>query len=198
MKCYIGTATAVHDQRDQWITGTVVAHHYREESWPAGKKVPYQVLLDPEHHADERNAIWAPADVEDIIRAGFRFGLRDAVECRVAQDEWASGTVMGLLYREAEWPEGQHAPYQVRVKRLLPGAIDEAAKSNFGPERIAADGERLIWLPDDSGEYIRARCEKREERLETLWKQRQSGELDEEQYAAKRREAIHLADGAAA
>ena len=187
VQCYVGTAVP-RNQPDKWVTGRVVAHDYREDNWPEGKTVPYQILLDPKHHAGERNAIWAPADVDDIIRAGFRFKLRDEVECRVAQDEWASAMVTGSLYREQDWPEGQFAPYQVVVRGLLPGAIDATAQTNFGPER----GERLIWLPDDSAEYIRARCDKRAERLEALAKLRQSGALDEELYAAKRREVVHL------
>ena len=67
-----------------------MAHNYREESWPPTQLAPYQILTDDKHKRGERTAIWAPADVDGLIRAGFRFKLRDEVEARIEQDEYAN------------------------------------------------------------------------------------------------------------
>jgi len=176
VQCFVGT--------DRWVKGTVVKHNYREESWPAGKSVPYQILLADEElkEKDGRNAIWAPADLPFIIRAAFRFELSDSAECRLDRDEYAKCTVVGLLYRETSWPEGRYAPYQVKVEAMLPGALSEQAKSVVG---------KLIWLPDDDEEYIRRPCATREARLAAL--AQLSGSLSEAEYADKRREVVHSA-----
>ena len=72
-----------------------------------------------------------------ISSAALRFEIGQTVECRMGTEEWARGKVVGLYYREDDWPEGQKAPYQV----LLEG-----------------DGlvGRTIWAPSDSDECIRA------------------------------------------
>ena len=150
---------------------------------------PYQILLNETEITGAGNAIWAPADIDEIIRAGFRFRLTDECECRVDVDEWARCTVVGLLYREKEWPDGRYAPYQVQVTGLLPGALSERA------QQLAAAG-LLIWLPDDSDEYIRRPCAVREERLQALHSLRASGVISEDEHAEKRKEAVH-APGAA-
>ena len=193
VKCFVG--------EDDWVSGSIVAHNFREPSWPDPQPTaPYQVLLDEKHQAGERNAIWAPADVDAIIRTNFRFDLGDGVEVRVAQDEWVSATVVGHLYQETgdHWPENQYAPYQVSVEggnALLPGAIDAKALGTFGPQReVKVDdaGKKvptLIWLPHDSNDYIRQRCPVRRTRLEDLRERR--SELGEEAYASLRREAVH-------
>lgn len=46
-----------------WVSGTVVAHCYREPHWPEGMSVPYQVQLDG------GSLIFAPADDDSLIRA---------------------------------------------------------------------------------------------------------------------------------
>eukprot|EP00966_Prymnesium_polylepis_P167902 3881605-Prymnesium_polylepis.1 len=111
-----------------WVRGTVVAHNYREPSWEkAHPTAPYQVLLDPEFTSDGKgqNAMWAPADVDEIIRASFRFELEAAVDARVTEDEWVRATVVGRLYSEPGWEERRCAPYQLRVDGVLPGCRDE-------------------------------------------------------------------------
>jgi len=49
-----------------WGTGTVVVLHYREDDWPAGQVVPYQVQLDPRFGS---GLIYAPQDLPQYIRA---------------------------------------------------------------------------------------------------------------------------------
>ena len=157
VKCFVGT--------DEWLRGTVVAHNYREPSWPASQlSAPYQILLTDDAPPDARNAIWAPADVDEIIQSDFRFGLGEVAECRLGEHEWVLCTVVGLLYRELKWPEGQYAPYQVRVDGVLPGSVDERAKT-------LADKRQLIWLPRDADDCIKARSALREERLKAAREQ---------------------------
>ena len=169
---------------DAWITGTVVAHGYREESWPAERpSAPYQVLLDDQFVVDENNnAIWAPADADELIRSNFRFPLGAAAECRVGKDDWVRCTVVGHMYREEKWPDGRFVPYQVRVGDVLPGSE---------PPELKALAGQLIWLPKDNAENIRKSSDLRWERLQTLVQQRDSGKLDAEAFAEQRRALIH-------
>ncbi|KAL3904027.1 MAG: hypothetical protein SGPRY_011439, partial [Prymnesium sp.] len=53
VKCNVG----------DWVAGTVIKSHYREEQWPEGKVVPYQVLLD------DGRRVYAPSDSDRLIRA---------------------------------------------------------------------------------------------------------------------------------
>lgn len=171
VKCFVGS--------DEWLTGTVVAHDYREPSWPDEQlSAPYQILLDP---PEKGAAIWAPADVSEIIRSNFRFALGAAAEARISQDEWARCTVVGYLYRETKWPEGQYAPYQVQVTGALPGPVDERAESLAG---------KAIWLPQDTDECIRAVSEERLERLEALVNLRATGVLSDEEYQERRKAIV--------
>ena len=47
----------------EWLAGRIVQLLYREDEWPEGKNVPYQIKLDG------RGLIYAPADDEHLIRA---------------------------------------------------------------------------------------------------------------------------------
>ena len=179
VECFIGGDAA---DKNSWISGKIVAHNYREESWPPTQLAPYQILLDDKHKRGERNAIWAPADVDGLIRAGFRFKLRDEVEARIEQDEYAKATVVGILYREPKWPEGQYAPYQVKVDEPCPAPVGETAKELVG---------KLIWLPDDTDMYVRSRSDARDERLTALEGLKRNGVLDEKEFLEKRKEVVH-------
>jgi len=54
----------VYCNTGDWTPGTVVKKQYREDSWPAGKVVPYQIKLD------DGRLIYAPIDDDKVIRAG--------------------------------------------------------------------------------------------------------------------------------
>ena len=92
-----------------WATGRVVKHNHREAGAAAclrcmcsardrahmhavpmhshrdagGGIQPYQIQIDAEHARGEQNAVWAPADIDECIRAALRFGVGDTVECCV-------------------------------------------------------------------------------------------------------------------
>lgn len=89
---------------------------------------------------------------------------------------------MGYLYREQAWPEGQVAPYQVRIDALLPGCGHAQAQELPG---------KLIWLPRDTDEAIRSACPKREEQLNALVGLRNAGVLDDDAFAEKRKRIVH-------
>lgn len=65
--------------------------------------------------------------------------MGDRIECNVG--EWAKGTVIKTWYREAEWPEGKFAAYQVKLDegQYIYAPIDEdrvcrAAAQEFAPK----------------------------------------------------------------
>ena len=178
VKCFVGHSS-------KWPRGTVVAHNFREPSWPAEQPTAaYQILLDDEWVLSGRsNAIWAPADVDEIIQTAFRFELGAPAECRIGEDEWVKCTVVGYMYSERSWPEGQYAPYQVRIEAALPGAIDARA------DELAASGQH-IWLPKDTPDAIREPWPERDERLQALAALRGTM-LSDYEYAEKRKAIIH-------
>lgn len=58
VKCRIGS-----DPVNGWAKGVIIQCWYREDSWPSHTFAPYKIALD-----DGRN-IFAPADVDQVIRA---------------------------------------------------------------------------------------------------------------------------------
>ena len=50
-----------------------------------------------------QNAVWAPADIDECIRAALRFGVGDAVECCVHPELglWVGGKVVERFFRES-------------------------------------------------------------------------------------------------
>ncbi len=73
----VGDAVECRIGATHWATGTIVAHFYREDSWPESQWAPYQVKLD-EIDAEAADAlslassgelVWSPADTDDVIRA---------------------------------------------------------------------------------------------------------------------------------
>mmetsp|Transcript_16796 Transcript_16796/g.28072 ORF Transcript_16796/g.28072 Transcript_16796/m.28072 type:complete len:195 (-) Transcript_16796:403-987(-) len=75
-------------------------------------------------------------DCEWPKRPELRFQVDSRVECRIGPHPvrgWAPGVVVALWYREETWPQGQMAPYQVKL-----------------------DDARLIFAPQDVDEVIRA------------------------------------------
>ena len=178
VRCFVGDRG--------WLTGKVIMHEYREPSWPAEQPTaPYQILIDDEHIVGPTgaNAIWAPADVDELIQTNFRFPLGADVECRVNENEWVRCVVVGQLYREASFPSGQYAPYQVRVSGVLPGSLVSDQLEQFV--------DKLIWVPQDNAQNIRPFSDSRWEALLSLIEQRDSGRLAEQEYLEKRISIIH-------
>ena len=95
---------------DRWAVGKVVGHHYREPSWPAERRAPYQVQLE----GAEAPLIYAPADVDECVRSTLRFEVGAEVECFL-DDSWVKGTVTSQYHHEPSWPPDQWAPYQVEL-----------------------------------------------------------------------------------
>ena len=144
----VGAPVECRIGESEWAGGTVAKHKHREPKWPEGACVPYQVLLDPAYHSEKQNAVWAPADIDECIRAGLRFRLGDSVECCIGDDVWARGTVVAHFYREPTWPENQFAPYQVRLDEADGTVEDQSALG------VMSSGS-LIWAPHDTSECIR-------------------------------------------
>ena len=140
-----------------WADGKVVAHHHREATWPEGVCMPYQVLLDPAFHSGGHNAVWAPADIDECIRAALRFQLGDAVECCIGDGVWARGKVAAHFYREPTWPDGQYAPYQVQLEQVELFPEDFEGASPHSGVRLETGTGQLVWAPQDTDECIRAR-----------------------------------------
>lgn len=65
-------------------------------------------------HPDPATSLEVP-DVP-IERAPLRFPLGAIVECRLGQDKWARGRVIGHYYREKSWPPERRVPYQVQIE----------------------------------------------------------------------------------
>ena len=111
----------------------------RQWQTPAGTDRHRQTTADTGRHR------WAPADIDECVRAALRFAVGDSVECCVNADLglWARGTVVRHFFREAKWPEGRYAPYQIKVESFF----DETT----GKEHEGA----FIWAPEDSDACIR-------------------------------------------
>ena len=80
VECRTGTSNK------SWVRGVVASHRHRESNWPEGRHVPYQIHLDEEFVQGKQNALWAPADVDECVRAALRFQIGDAVECLLKED----------------------------------------------------------------------------------------------------------------
>lgn len=83
-------------------------------------------------------AAWARGEAAEWPkRPAYRFGIMERVECRIGPDPvtgWAPGRIVATDYRQAGWPPGASAPYQIWLH----------------------DG-RLIFAPQDTDNVIRLR-----------------------------------------
>ena len=85
----------------------------------------------------------APNGSEDLIDlhgepivGSPRFPLGAVVECRLGEEKWLAGTVIGHFYRENKWPENRRAPYQVKIENdgptiFVPADKDECVRSTL-------------------------------------------------------------------
>lgn len=80
------------------------------------------------------DADWPPE--EEIDRPQLRFQVGQKVECKIAPDPvtgWASGVVIQLWYREANWPPNSWAPYKIQLDDgrniFAPGDIDQIIRA---------------------------------------------------------------------
>ena len=62
----VGARVECAMSEDTWARGTVVQQYFREPHWSSDRWMPYKVLLDGDDDADY---IWAPADLNECIRA---------------------------------------------------------------------------------------------------------------------------------
>ena len=67
MRFVVGDRVACRVGPAEWARGAVVQLSYREETWPARRVAPYQILLDDGH------LIFAPHDSDELIRAEATF-----------------------------------------------------------------------------------------------------------------------------
>ena len=104
----------------------------------------------------------------------LRFGLGDPVLCRTGRTEWTPGTIVGLMYRDANMAPGVVAPYQVQLE---------------------ADGG-LIFAPADDNEVIRSN--KRRAAADTPARRKTQAEKEQrekDEREAEEREAYEEAKG---
>jgi hypothetical protein len=59
----VGTPVECRVGPTDWAPGTIVQLWYKEPNWPEGAVAPYKILLD------DGRAIFAPADMDQVIRA---------------------------------------------------------------------------------------------------------------------------------
>ena len=67
----VGTQVMCNLGPSGWKLGRIIALHYREENWPNGKVVPYQVKLDSDHAL-----IYVPEDDDRYCRKATREDIR--------------------------------------------------------------------------------------------------------------------------
>lgn len=71
---------------------------------------PPAEILEKWNRGEE--AEWPPAPEPPELR----FAMGTAVLCRIGPQEWSKGKIIQLWYREANWPEGAYAPYQIKLQ----------------------------------------------------------------------------------
>lgn len=82
-----------------------------------------------------------------LAKAPYRFAIGERVLCRI-NNGWARGIVIKHNYRESRWPQGETAPYQVRLDgRMILDGHDMEYRGEL-------DGN-LIYAPRDLDACIR-------------------------------------------
>eukprot|EP00467_Chlorarachnion_reptans_P002218 CAMPEP_0114522734 /NCGR_PEP_ID=MMETSP0109-20121206/20903_1 /TAXON_ID=29199 /ORGANISM="Chlorarachnion reptans, Strain CCCM449" /LENGTH=550 /DNA_ID=CAMNT_0001703977 /DNA_START=177 /DNA_END=1829 /DNA_ORIENTATION=- len=96
-----------------------------EDPLPKWPKAPFELEEEDDESADESH-------LENL-----RFKVGDKVECCIAPQKWAPGTIVKLKYRQSNWPKSKpSAPYQIE--------LDDGMKI-FAP----FDDDRVIRLPQN-------------------------------------------------
>ncbi|KAK3272665.1 hypothetical protein CYMTET_19051 [Cymbomonas tetramitiformis] len=81
------------------------------------------------------------------LHGKYRFQVGARVKCKISREEWVSGTVVLLDYREPSWPVDKTVPYQVQLDTgsfiFAPGDSDDIVKgdisiSNMGVKQLRA------------------------------------------------------------
>ena len=99
-------------------------------------------LSDP---CSQRSTIMSDQTMSEPV---LRFGVGDSVLCKTSATMWKKGKVVKLHYREASWPLGRVAPYQVRldVGNLIfaPQDSDCLIRADDGAEELVQGVEVLV------------------------------------------------------
>lgn len=106
---------------------------------------PTTEVLQKWHQGED--ADWPPMeDPGEMPELRFSIGTR--VQCRIGPDatkDWANGTIILLWYREANWPPGSFAPYQIKLddgrEIFAPGDMDQIIRRAPGDAGTAPTNE---------------------------------------------------------
>ena len=127
-------STRTRDE-ENWATGKVIGHLYREKKWPAHRRAPYQVQIE-----NDGPTIFVPADIDTCVRTTLRFALNAVVECYLGEYRgWAIGVVVKHYHSEPSWEPGRWVPYQIKLE-----------------ESVFDGKDTLLWAPVDDDTCVRA------------------------------------------
>ena len=68
MSLRFAVGTRVLCKLGEWRAGTVITLNYREDNWPLGQIIPYEVELDDNEYAQTYGSIIQAADDNSVIR----------------------------------------------------------------------------------------------------------------------------------
>ena len=164
VECLLDLEQGDTTDNEKWFPGTVLETHEDFQLDPINNP-PYMIKYD---YGRER-PFWGPAKsirASKVIKKGkdevLRFSLGDRVDCMVGDEEWLSGQVVRLWYREDTFEDGYVVPYQVLLDagNLIFAPTDEdycIRKSRPKPLRFCV-GEFVECKVD--GDWVRGMVEK--------------------------------------
>ena len=68
MALRFAVGTRVLCKLGEWRAGTVITLNYREDNWPLGQIIPYEVELDDNEYAQTHASIIQAAEDNSVIR----------------------------------------------------------------------------------------------------------------------------------
>ena len=85
--------------------------------------------------------------------AVLRFPIGATVECRLGENRWAEGIIIGHHYKEPSWAEDKRAPYQIQLKErkakiFAPADVDECVRTTL---RFRKGDDVQCFLGEDEG-----------------------------------------------